>query len=84
MGDSLATLARHDEAVACFLRARRGWASPEVRRISETALSELAPVDDAEAESLLCWKTAVSLERNRQGLRQGAALAPEGGARASA
>ena len=63
-GDSLDTLARHSEASACFLRARRRWASPAVRRAAGEALRELAPIDDVPArDSLLCWKIAVSLER---------------------
>lgn len=66
MGDSLQTLARYDEAVACFSRARRRWASPAVREISDEALGEMAPVDDRDArDGLLCWKIAVSVERGR-------------------
>ena len=66
MGDSFEILARHDEAVACFSRARRRWVSSAARRISEEALRELAPIDDADdRDSLLCWKIAVSLERGR-------------------
>ena len=66
MGDSLETLSRHDDAVVCFARARRRWASPAVRRASEDALRKLAPLDDADArDSLLCWKIAVSVERGR-------------------
>jgi class 3 adenylate cyclase/tetratricopeptide (TPR) repeat protein len=71
MGDSLVTLARHDEAVACFSRARRRWASPSVRRSAKEALRELAPIDDADArEGLLCWKIAVSAERGRSAYKR--------------
>ena len=63
-GDSLATLARHDEAIGCFGQARRRWASPGVRQVSQAALRDLTPLEEADArDSLLCWKIAVSLER---------------------
>ena len=71
MGDSLETLAQHDEATVRFAEARRSWASPAVRHVSEEALRELAPIDDVEArESLLCWKIAVALERGRSAYRR--------------
>ena len=64
MGDSLETLARYDEAVDCFSRARRRWASPAVRKIAASALRDLSPIDEADArDSLLCWKIAVAMER---------------------
>ena len=66
MGDSLETLARYDEAVASFSQARRRWASPAVRAVAESVLSELSPIDEADArDSLLCWKIAVAMERGR-------------------
>lgn len=85
-GDSLVTLARHDDAIARFTRARRRWASPAVRAAADEALGELAPVHDADArDGLLCWKIAVSLERGRSACRQalrwlarGAAALPPG------
>ncbi len=71
MGDSFVTLARHDEAVACFARARRRWASPAARRASEQALRGIAPIDDPDArDSLLCWKIAVAIERGRSAYRR--------------
>jgi len=84
MGDSLATLARHDDAIACFARARRRWARPSVRQASELALQDLSAVAEPDArDSLLCWKIAVSLERGpaayRRALRwlkKGAAVLP--------
>ena len=64
MGDSLETLARYDEAVDCFSRARRRWASPAVRKIADSALRDVSPIDEADArDSLLCWKIAVAMER---------------------
>ena len=71
MGDSLATLARHDDAIACFARARRRWASPSVRQISGQALRDLAAISEPDArDSLLCWKIAVSLERGPAAYRR--------------
>ena len=71
MGDSFVTLARHDEAVASFSRARRRWASPAARRVSEQALRGIAPIDDPDArDSLLCWKIAVAIERGRSAYRR--------------
>ncbi len=64
MGDCLETLARHNEAIEHFLRARRRWASPAVRLCADEALRELSPVGDVQArDSLLCWKIAASAER---------------------
>ncbi len=66
MGDSLETLAHYDDAVASFSQARRRWASPKVRAVAESVLSELSPIDEADArDSLLCWKIAVAIERGR-------------------
>ena len=87
MGDSLETLARHDEAIVCFARARRRWASPSVRLVAEDTLCEVAPIDDAdERDASLCWKIAVSAERGRSAykralrwLDKAAAASPRGG-----
>ncbi|HJW76161.1 MAG TPA: adenylate/guanylate cyclase domain-containing protein, partial [Thermoleophilia bacterium] len=65
-GDCLETLARHDEAVGRYVRARRLWRSPLVRQVSSDALREVAPIDDVDArDGALCWKIAVSVERGR-------------------
>jgi class 3 adenylate cyclase len=93
MGDSLAALSRQEEAITCFVRSRRRWTSPAVRRAAPDALRDLAPIADAgEREGLLCWKIAVSTERGlaayRRALRwldRGAAsLPPQGGRGVSA
>ena len=71
MGDNYETMARPDEAIACFSRARRRWASPGVRQASERALRELAPIEDTDArDSLLCWKIAVTAERGHSAYRR--------------
>lgn len=63
MGDSLG-FARPRDAPAAYIRARRRWASPLARQVSETVLRKLAPIaDEAGRESLLCWKAAMSLGR---------------------
>jgi class 3 adenylate cyclase/tetratricopeptide (TPR) repeat protein len=64
MGDGLQLASRHEEAIGCFMRARRRWTSPHVRAVAEDALAGLAPLDDPEArQSTLCWKVAVSAQR---------------------
>ena len=64
MGDSFETMARPEEAIACFTKARRRWISPAARLASERVLFDLAPIDDAAArDSFLCWKIAVTAER---------------------
>jgi len=63
MGESL-DVARPTDALATYMRARRRWSSSSVRAVSESALRELAPIEDAAGrDSLLCWRIAVSLER---------------------
>jgi tetratricopeptide (TPR) repeat protein len=92
MGDSLETLARYDEAVASLSQARRRWASPAVRAVAESVLSELSPIDEPDArDSLLCWKIAVAMERGRGAytralgwLDKGAATLPPGHLRLTA
>ena len=70
-GDSLEALARHDEAIQRYVSARRRWSSPTVKQSSDDALSEVAPIDDAEArDSALCWKIAVSAERGLSAYRR--------------
>ena len=64
MGESMATMAQHDEAVERFTRARRRWASPSVRRVCNDALGDVAPIDDPQGrDGLLCWRIALSTER---------------------
>ena len=92
MGNSLETMGRYDEAVDRYRRARRRWTSPAVRAIAETALCELSPIDEPEArDSLLCWKTAVAMERGRAAygralrwLDKGVAALPPGDLRLTA
>jgi class 3 adenylate cyclase/tetratricopeptide (TPR) repeat protein len=69
--DALETLARHDEAIDRYVRARRRWRSQAVREAADTALEGLSPIDDpATRESLLCWKIAVSVERGLAAYRR--------------
>jgi class 3 adenylate cyclase/tetratricopeptide (TPR) repeat protein len=84
--DSLETLARYDDAVTGYVLARRRWSAQAVRDSAGPSLSGLAPVDDPDArETLLCWKTAVAIERGRAAysralrwLDKGAAAMPPG------
>ena len=72
VGDSLALLGRHEEALHCFSDARRRWRSPRVRRVSHEVLRDLSPIDDVEArESLLCWKIAAAAERGLAAYKRG-------------
>lgn len=70
-GDCLESLARHDEAVESYVRARRRWASPSARAAAPTALAEVAPLSDLEAHaSDLCRKIAMCLERRHSDYRR--------------
>ena len=64
LGDGYELAARREEAIACYIRARRRWASPRVRDIAAEALGGLSQVEDQEARrSLLAWKVAACAEK---------------------
>jgi len=70
-GDCFEALARHDEAIGTYVRARRRWTSPAVRQAADAALRDVSPIDDPEArDSGLCWKVAASAERGRSAYRR--------------
>jgi class 3 adenylate cyclase/tetratricopeptide (TPR) repeat protein len=70
-GDCLETAARHDEAVERYMSARQRWRSAAVRQVSNEALCEISPIEDAEArDSALCWKVALSAERGRSAYKR--------------
>jgi tetratricopeptide (TPR) repeat protein len=70
-GDCLESLARHDEAIEDYIRARRRWMSPLCRAAAPRALAGISPLADPEArESDLCWKVARCVEREHKGYRR--------------
>ena len=70
-GDCLESIARHDEAVESYVRARRRWASPSVRAAAPATLAEIAPLSDPEARaSDLCRKIGMSIERQHRDYRR--------------
>ena len=70
-GDCLESLARHEEAVDSYVRARRRWTSPSVRAAASVALAEIAPLSDPEARATdLCRKIGMSLEHQHRDYRR--------------
>ena len=79
MGDSLETLSRNDEAIDCFARARRRWASPAVEAVAEEALcASSRPSTTPRAATACCAGRSPCRSNGAVRLQAGAALARQG------